>query len=140
MSAYGDIVAGLVTVLETNITGLKAYDYPVDSVNHFPAAVILQDPLDLEIAFGGNTFTTILRVVFLLSSGDDAIGFRQLWDYIDPVEASKSVNKAVDTDRTLNGKADDSNVTRIENIGRRELWGANYFGFDALVEVVKTLA
>ena len=140
MSAYSDIVAGLVTVLEANITGLKAYDYPVDSVNTFPAAIILQEPLDLEITFGGNTFTTTFRVVFLLSSGDDAIGFRQLWDYIDPVEANKSVNKAVDTDRTLDGKADSSNVTRIENIGRRELWGGFYYGFDALVDVVKTLA
>lgn len=140
MSAYGDIVAGLVTVLEANITGLKAYDYPVDSVNHFPAAVITPDPLDMEIVFGGNTFTATLRVVFLVSSGDDAVGFRALWDHIDPVETSKSVNKAVDTDRTLNGKADDSNVTRIENIGRRELWGGFYFGFDALVEVVKSLA
>lgn len=140
MSAYGDIVAGLVTVLEANITGLKAYDYPVDSVSQFPAAIILQDPLDMEVALGGNAFTTTFRVVFLLSGGDDAIGFRALWDHIDPVEASKSVNKAVDADRTLNGKADDASVTRIENIGRRELWGGFYFGFDALVDVVKTLA
>ena len=140
MSAFGDIVTGLATVLEANITGLKAYDYPVDSVSHFPAAIILQDPMDLEVVIGGNTFTTTLRVVFLLSSGDDAIGFRQLWDYLDPVEVNKSVNKAVETDKTLDGKADNAGVTRIENIGRRELWGANYFGFDALVDVIKTLA
>ena len=140
MSAYSDIVAGLQTVLQNNITGLKAYDYPADSVNTFPAAIILPEPLDTQIAFGGNTFTCVLRVVFLVSSGDDAIGFRAVYDYLDPVEANKSVKKAVDTDRTLDGKADSSGVTRIENIGRREIWGGFYYGFDALVDVVKTLA
>ena len=140
MSAYGDIVAGLVTVLEANVTGLKAYDYPTDSVSQFPAAVILPEPLDTEIAIGGNTFTCTLRVVVLVSSGDDAVGFRAAYDMIDPIETGKSINKAVDTDRTLNSKADSSNVVRIENIGRRELWGGYFYGFDVIVEVVKTLA
>lgn len=140
MSAYGDIVTGLVTVLEASVTGLKAYDYPTDSVSQFPAAIIIPEPLDLELAIGGNSFTCIFRVVVLVSSGDDAVGFRAAYDMIDPVAAGLSINKAVETDPTLNGKADSSGVTRIENIGRRELWGGFYFGFDALVEVVKSLA
>lgn len=141
MSAYGDIIAGLKTVLEANVTGLHAYDYPVDSINDFPAAVILPEPLDMELVIGGNSFTCTFRVVVMISSGDDAIGFRQAYDMIDPVEASKSINKAIETDRTLDGKADSSGVTRIENIGRRGTeQGAYWFGFDVLVEVVKTLA
>ena len=47
---------------------------------------------------------------------------------------------AVRADRTLDGKVDDADVVRIENIGRRELWGGFYFGFDAIVEFIKTVA
>lgn len=140
MSAYSDIVAGLQKVLQDNITDLKAYDYPADSVSSFPAAVILPEPLDLELTIGANNLTCDFRVVFLIAGGDDALGFRALYDYIDPAAANTSVKKAVDTDRTLNAKADDAHVVRIENIGRREVWGGFYFGFDAIVQVVKSLA
>ena len=140
MSAYRDIAEGLKTVLENNIPGLKAFAYPPDSINSFPAAAILPDPIDTEIAFEGNTFTCRFRIVFLVTSGDSAEGFLKLYDYIDPTEANKSVIKAVRTDPTLGAKADDSDVIRIETIGRRELWGGWYFGFDAIIEVVKTVA
>ena len=140
MSAYRDIVDGLVTVLQAGITGLHAYNHPVDSVQEFPAAIILPEAIETEIAFGDNTFTASLRVVFLVASGDSKDGFEALYDYIDPTEASKSIIKAVRTDRTLNGKADSSDVVRIENIGRREIWGGFYFGCDAVVEFIKTVA
>lgn len=140
MSGFSDVVAGLQTVLQAQIAGLQAYDYPADSVNTFPAAVILPEPVDYEIAFGGNTFTSELRVIVLVASGDDATGFRQLYDFIDPTDSARSIRRAVRTDRTLNGKVDDSDVIRAENIGRRELWGGFYFGFDAIVEFIKTVA
>lgn len=139
-SAYRNIADGIVTVIQTGITNAKGFPYPPDSVNHFPAAIILPEPVDTEIAFGGNTFTANFRIVFLVASGDVAEGFIQLYDYLDPVEAGKSLIKAIRDDKTLNGKADSSDIVRIENIGRRELWGGFYFGFDAILEVIKTLA
>jgi len=140
MSNFSDAAAGLATTLEANVNGLKAFGYPVDSVNHFPSVVILPEPVDVEIAFGGNTFTGRFRAVFLLASADSAEGFTQIYDYIDPTETNKSIVAAVRADRTLDGKVDDADVVRIENIGRRELWGGFYFGFDAIVEFIKTVA
>lgn len=139
MSNFGDLAAGLKTVLTNGVTGLAVYDYPPDNVHQFPAAVILPESLDPEIAFKGNTFTATFRVVFLLSKGDTPEGFLALYDHIDPTLTNKGLIAAVRADPTLNGKADDAGVTRIENIGRRELWGGWYFGFDALVEAIKSV-
>jgi hypothetical protein len=140
VSDYSDIVDGLQTVLEAAIPGLHVYNHPVDGANEFPAAIILPEDLDMRIAFTGNTFEGSLRVVFLISAGGDTEdGFTQLYDYIDPTEANKSVTKAVRDDGNLNGKADSCDVTVIENIGRRAIWDGNYFGFDAVVEFVKTV-
>lgn len=140
MSNLSDAVAGLKTILQNGITGLRAFDYPPDSISEFPAAVILLEGLDPRIAFGGNTFDATLRVVFLVRSGDDATGFQALYDYIDPTATSESLIKAVRDAPTLNATVDNSAVTRIERIGRRELWGGWYFGFDALIEFTKTVA
>ncbi len=138
--SYRNIADGLVTVLEANVSGLKAFAYPPDTVNHFPCAVVLPEPIDARIAFQGNSYTARFRVIVLVASGDVAEGFIKLYDHIDPALANKSIIKAVRTDRTLNASCDDSDVMSIENIGRRELWAGFYFGFDAIVEFVKSVA
>ncbi len=140
VSNFRQAITGLITVLEANIEGLHGYDHPVDNVNEFPAAIVLPENLDPEIAFAGNTFDVNVRVVFLVASGDTASGFGLIYDHIDPTtEGNKSLIAAIRSDPTLDGKVDDSGVTLIENIGRRELWGGNYFGFDALINIVKTV-
>ena len=140
---YYDAAVGLKTVLEANITGLHAFFVPPESINEFPAAVILPEVLDPEIMFKGNTFTAAFRVVLLLSSGDTAEGFLALYDYVDPTETGKSVIAAVNADNTLNGEVDDAQVVSVENMGWRELYGpggGRYFGLDAVVEFIKTVA
>jgi hypothetical protein len=136
MSNFGDMATGLVTVLESNITNLKGFNYPVDSVNSFPCAVVLPDSVDLAQTFD-NSIAATFRVVFLVSSADDRDGFRRLYDYIDPTESNKGFRAAIEADDTLDGKADSSQVLRIENIGRREIAAGWYFGFDALVVAIK---
>jgi len=138
MSNYSDIAAGLVTVLQNNVTGLKAYDHPRDTINEFPTAVVLPLVLDPEIAFGGDSFEGTLRVIVLVHSDDSAEAYRRIYEHLDPTETNKSVIAAVRADPTLNGKADSSRVAIIESIGRKELWGGNYTGFDMIVEFVKT--
>lgn len=138
--SYRDIANGLVTVLEANVTGLKAFAYPPDTVNHFPCAVILPEPVDTEIAFQGNTYEAAFRVIILVASGDVAEGFIKLYDLLDPTLANKSIIAAVRADQTLNSTCDSSDVTRLENIGRREHWGNLYFGFDAIVSFIKTVS
>ena len=140
MSNYSDIFTGLKTVLEANVTGLKAYEHPPESVNSFPAAILLPDPIDVRLFFGGNSFEAKIRIVTLVSAGDSPEGWAQLMDYIDPTTTNKSIVKAVRTDPKLDGKVDSSEIYLIDNIGRREWFGGYYFGFDAHLEVSKTVA
>ena len=141
-SNYRNAADGLVTVLEANITNLKAFPFPPASINHFPAAVVLPEPIDTEIAFGGNSFAADFRVIFLVSSGDDFSGAQALYDHLDPTQANMSLIAAIRTasGKTLNGTVDSCDVTRIENIGKRALWGVDYFGFDAIIRFIKSVS
>jgi len=140
MSNFGDIAAGIVTVLEANITNMKAYSFPYEGITAAPAAVVLPDIVEYQQAFGGNTFEATFRVVVLVSGADDLSGFEKLYDMIDPTATNAGFRQAIDADNTLNGSADDSQVVRIERIGRREVGQREWFGFDAIIEVVKTVA
>ena len=140
MSNYGDLIGGLATVLRNGITGVHVYETPPDAVNEFPACIIIPEPMDPRMEIVDNSFLANFRVITLVAAGESSEAWAQLWDYLDPTLANKSVVKAIRTDPTLNGKADTSDVTRIENIGRREIGGGFPMGFDALVEAVKTVA
>ena len=142
MSGFSDAIQGLADILGTAITGIKTHNHPVDSVNHFPTAVLLPESVDPNVALGGNSFTGQIRVIMLVASGDSAEGFRQLYDFIDPTTGSYSIIKAVRDSPTLGGTgADWARVVNIENIGRRQLpGGGNYFGFDAIIQFQKGVA
>jgi len=143
-STYRNAIDGLKTVLGTAITGPRApriYTYPADNVSEFPAIVLLpEDPLDYDVAFGGNTFEGTVRIVFLVGKADKPEAYATLYDHMDPTEAGKSVKAAVETDRSLNGAVDDAHVTRAENVGRRQLWGGDYVGCDFILIFVATVA
>jgi hypothetical protein len=138
VSDYGDVVQGIVTRLET-IPGMKAFDYPADSVNHFPSAVVLPTEVDPELSFDGNDIEMSFIITVLFASGSDFSGFRSIYEYIDPTHAN-SVIKALRADPTLDSKADTSRVGLVTDIGRRELWGGWYFAFDLSLEATKTIA
>jgi hypothetical protein len=95
--------------------------------------------VDYEEVISGNTFCADFRIVCLVTSADDAEGFRELYDFIDPTEANKSVHQMVRDDPTLNGSVDSSILLRVERIGRREINGGFYFACDLLLKVVKTV-
>ena len=76
----------------------------------------------------------------VIASGKDENGWAQLWDFVDPTTTNKSVIKAIEDNRGLDGKVDDSEITSIENIGRRELGGGFQFGFDAILHYIKSVA
>ena len=143
MSNFSTAIDGLVTTLEANITlpsPLKVFKSPPDSINQFPAAVILADALDYEIVFGANTFEVTVPLVLLVSSGDATNGFDLLYEHLDPTEASKSVKKAIDTDPSLNGSVDYARVMSANGIGRRTDFGGYFFGAQFLIELVKSVA
>jgi len=140
MSNYSDIFTGLKTILEANVTGLKSHEHPPDHVNHFPSAIPIPDAFEPEMAFGGNTFDARIRIIVLVSSAESSVGWAALMDMIDPTTANKSIIKAIRDNRTLDSKVDSSRIVSVENIGRRELWGGFYFGFDVVIEAIKAVA
>ena len=136
MSGFKDMAAGLKTRLET-VVGLMVYDHPPDVVNSFPAAIILPEPLDPEMVLDDSFWTARFRAVFLVASGEDSAGFSSLYSLLKP-GASAGPIQAIRQGRTLGGAADDCDAVAVENIGRRELWGNLYFGFDLVVEALKS--
>ena len=135
------ILLGLQSQLMSNITGLVAYDYPPDSIANFPAAVVIPETLDPRLCIGGNSYTARVRVVMLTASGDDARGFRDMYRYLAPTGANISFKAALAVDRTLGAKCDDCQVVAYENVGRRLVGGdtgPSYYGFDALVDIIKS--
>lgn len=140
MSGFSDVMDGLETTLKNGITGLQVYKGAPGAVNSYPAAVLLPMSIDPRVAFGGNSFTGDIRILMIIASGQAANGWAQLWDYIDPAVAGKSVIKAIEDDRDLDGKVDDAEVTVIENIGMRQLGSMDVFGFDANLHYIKSVA
>lgn len=139
-SVYEDAIDGLVTTLQANITGCKAFANPPDSVNAYPAAIILPREIDYDIAYAGNGFTHTLDILFLVSSGDDKQGFKKLYAHMDPVEVGKSVRRAVELDTTLAGKVDWAKIRSCHDIGRSENFGGYYMAAMFTLEFAKRIA
>ena len=140
MSNFSDIAGGISTILETNVTGLQAEQYPPESINHLPATLILPEAFDPTWAFGGNTMNTRWRLITLVAAGDAPEGWTELYNMIDVTNASTSIIKALRDNPTLNATVDTSEAMMVENIGRRQFGGGNYFGFDIILEAIKSVA
>lgn len=132
-SPLRNAIGGLKTVLEANTTW-HVHTHPPDGIHEFPAAVIQVDPFDPRMAFRANSLDFPLRVT-VLHGGADAEGvFQQMYHSLDPTAAGQSIKAALETDRTLNGTVTDANVVQYENMGRVEMGGGVYAGFDAVVQ------
>ena len=139
MSAIGDAKDGLVARLQT-IAGLRVFRDPPDSVNEFPAVVILTSGVAYEgdlgaapVYFGDSTLRHQLRVLLLLDfPGSGAEAWAELELYLSPT-GSKSIPAAIEGDLTMGGKVDDLEVTEARGLGPMEFQGATYQGAEFLV-------
>ena len=131
----GDAKDGLVTRLST-ISGLKTLDYPADSVNEFPAAVLLFESRNAVQTLGGSSFTGKIKVVLLVSSANTQQAYDTLDLFMDPLGTS-SIEAAVGGDNTWNAKVDDGRLVSIDNVAHRKLWGGFYVAADFRFEFIK---
>ena len=118
---------GLSALLAT-IPGLRVLDYPADSVNELPAAMVLVESRDAAGALGGGAFTGSIKVVLLVSSANTRQAYDTLNRFIDPL-GPRSVEAAVDDGRLLS----------VDNIGPRKLAGVSCAGADFHLRFVKSL-
>ena len=145
MSTIGDAKDGLVIRLRT-ISGLHVFGDPPQSVNEFPAAVVLTSDLEVESAamgntihFGSNTLQHQLRVLLLLDHpGSDSEGWDELDSYVSPT-GGKSIQAAIEGDLTLGGKVDDAEVLAVRSIGPQQFQGASYYSAEFLVNYMVTV-
>ncbi len=128
---------GLATLLST-ISGLRVLDYPADSMNEFPAAVVLIESRDAMETLGGSTFSGKIKVVALVSSANTREAYDTLDGLMDPL-GTGSIEAAVDADPTWGANVDDGRLVSIDNIGQRKLWGGVYVGADFHLRFTKSV-
>lgn len=123
MSILTDIKDGLRTRLET-ISGLRVYNQPMDSVNQFPAAIVLTERVDHSLAFGGTAMQGSHRVIYFSDGAVTEQSIRDMDTLLHPGNSS-SVPRAIYGDRTLGGNVDGVVSVSAENIGVRVLPDSN---------------
>lgn len=128
-----------VASLLSGITGLTVVDYPADSINQFPAAVVLFESRNAREVIGGSSFTGQIKVTLLVSSANTQQAYDTLDGFMDPLGAT-SLEAVVDADNTWGGSVDDGRLTSVDNIGLRKLWGGDYVGADFHFRFVKSVS
>ena len=107
MSDLSDIRDGLKTVLEAANSKLRVYPRPPDEgVQNKPGLVLRHGPIDYhEMAMGGDSLRFDLKaVLYLYGANSD-----EMWNEIDKYRSptgTESIKRGLNTDDTLNGKAD----------------------------------
>jgi len=126
-----DLRSGLATNLAT-ISGLRtSVDLP-DNPNP-PVAVIGIENVNYDQAFAGGLVEYNFRVTVLASRASDRMAQRRLDTYTST--ETGSVKLAIESDKTLGGKAFDVRVTEMSNIGTVSLGEISYLAADFTVTV-----
>ena len=131
MSNISDLRSGLATNLAT-ISGLRtSVDLP-DNPNP-PVAVIGVENVNYDQAFAGGLVEYNFRVTVLASRASDRMAQRRLDTYTST--ETGSVKLAIESDKSLGGKAFDVRVTEMSNIGTVSLGEISYLAADFTVTV-----
>jgi hypothetical protein len=126
-----DIRAGLAANIST-IAGLRtSVDIP-DNPNP-PIAVIALSSVEYDGAFAGGLTEYNFEVTVLASRASERFAQRRLDEYTST--GATSVKKAIESDKSLGGKAFDVRVTRMSNIGTVSLGEVSYLAADFAVTV-----
>ena len=133
MGTLKDIVKNAGTAVSTRVTGAQVYDFPPDSINQFPAIIVLLEAWDPSPVFAGSAYEGTLRIICLTQRSDAREAWLRIYDYMDPVGSGTSVIAALRADPKFGSAVDSSEPVRVENIGVRNLGDNVYIGFDVLV-------
>lgn len=127
---------GIKTRLQT-ITGLRVFapDELPDSINEFPAAVILPGETVYHAHFGGDADYTF-RIIVMTGKQDNPSALNRLLPYLE-LTGTSSVKAAIETDATLNGSADDCKVVSNTGLGVTSWGGVSYLSTEFTLQVWK---
>lgn len=130
MASISELRAGIKTNLAT-ITGLRVSDFQPDNINP-PVAVVFPISLNYDETFhrGMQTYTFAVQVI--VGRVSERSGQNSIDAYCSSTGAS-SIKLAIESDKTLGGKAFDTRVTDMRNYGELLVGEVNYLSAEFVV-------
>lgn len=131
MSSVSDLRVALATSLAT-ISGLRSSATVPDNPRP-PIAVVIPERVQYDINAGRGADRFFFTITVLVGRADDRTAQNLLDGF---VVGNASVKAAVESDRTLGGKADTCRVTDMNNYGSITIGEVLYLSAQFTVEVV----
>jgi hypothetical protein len=130
MASITELRAGIKTNLAT-INGLRVSDYQPDSINP-PVAIVFPVSLNYDETFhrGMQTYTFAVQVI--VGRVSERTGQSTIDSYCSST-GTNSIKLAIESDKTLAGKAFDLRVTDMRNYGELIVGEVNYLSAEFLV-------
>ena len=132
-----NIIIGAGSAIQNRVSNSKAYDYPPDSVNQFPAIIPMVESLDMAMVAGGNSFQGTLRIVCLVERAEVREAWLRMYDMMDTTGSGTSIIAALKADATLDASVDSSSIAGLQNVGAKDVGGHVYIGFDVMLTFVR---
>lgn len=130
MASITELRAGIKTNLAT-INGLRISDYQPDNINP-PVAIVFPVSLNYDETFhrGMQTYTFAVQVI--VGRVSERTGQSTIDSYCSSTGAN-SIKLAIESDKTLAGKAFDLRVTDMRNYGELIVGEVNYLSAEFVV-------
>jgi hypothetical protein len=130
MASITELRAGIKTNLAT-INGLRVSDYQPDSINP-PVAIVFPVSLNYDETFhrGMQTYTFAVQVI--VGRVSERTGQSTIDSYCSST-GTNSIKLAIESDKTLAGKAFDLRVTDMRNYGELLVGEVNYLSAEFVV-------
>jgi hypothetical protein len=133
VAAISDLRSGIATNLAT-ITGLRTAATVPDQISP-PIAVVMPSTINYDTAFarsGGDEFEFIVMVI--VGRVDERSAQNTLDSYCSGT-GSKSIKAAIESSRTLGGKAFDCRVTTLRSYNQISIADVTYLAAEFVVQV-----
>jgi hypothetical protein len=130
MAEISELRAGIKTNLAT-ITGLRVSDFQPDNINP-PVAIVFPISVNYDETFARGMQTYTFSVQVIVGRVSERSGQNSIDAYISST-GTKSIKLAIESNKTLGGKAFDLRVTDMRNYGELLVGEVNYLSAEFVV-------
>jgi hypothetical protein len=130
MASISELRAGIKTNLAT-ISGLRVSDFQPDNINP-PVAIVFPISLNYDETFNRGMQTYTFAVQVIVGRVSERSGQSTIDSYCSST-GSNSIKLAIESDKTLAGKAFDLRVTDMRNYGELLVGEVNYLSAEFVV-------
>jgi hypothetical protein len=130
MASVSELRAGIKTNLAT-ISGLRVSDFQPDNINP-PVAIVFPISVNYDDTFQRGMQTYTFSVQIIVGRQSERSGQNSIDAYCSSTGAS-SIKLAIESNKTLSGKAFDLRVTDMRNYGELTVGEVNYLSAEFVV-------